>query len=68
MAATVCSSELSQVFEYGQRKAENDGKTHACRAESAVHLIISPIVDDLVIQRLRGYVGDATAPGTAQIT
>ena len=68
MAAAVCLSELSQVLEDGQRRAENEGKTHACRADRAPHLFLFLIVDESVFLRLRSDVGDTTASGPAQIT
>ena len=68
MAATVCSSEISQVLEDGRSGGESEGKTHGCRAERTVHLIIFPPVDELVFLRLRGDVGDAASIGSSQIT
>ena len=42
MAVAVCSSELSQVLGDGQNEAENEGKTHGCRADCAVQLALFP--------------------------
>ena len=45
MAAAVCSSELSQVLRDWQIRAENEGNTHACRADRAVHMFLFLSVD-----------------------
>ena len=67
MATAVCSLEI-RVPEDEQNGADNEGKTHACRADRAVHTILFLQVEVSVVRRLRGDVGDATTIGSAQIT
>ena len=48
-------------------REENEGKTHAYRADRAAHMLLILIEDVTEFRRLRSDVGDAPAPEPATI-